>query len=119
MRYLCTILAFCAALMAQERDINALIDDVVNATPETRYEKMNAFKMRMRELNQAQRTEALKTLRAKAYAGIGSDDMPKAAQGQSGGETATQQQQQLRMQQQQLLQQQEQQIQAPQQPRAR
>ena len=112
MRYLFLILSCCLVLSAaQERDINALIDDIVNATPETRYEKMNAFKLRMRELNQVQRTEALETLRAKAYPGLNAGKMATAPLGKASGDAGRQQ---LQIQQQQMLQQQEKQLQTQQ-----
>lgn len=110
MRYLFLVLSCCVALSAaQERDINALIDDIVNATPETRFEKMNAFKLRMRELNQAQRAEALKALSAKAYPDLDADKM--TATPPQGKPSVTAAQQQL---QQQMLRQQEKQSQVQQ-----
>jgi hypothetical protein len=116
MRYLFLLFSLCFALSAaQEGDINAMIDDIVNASPEARYEKMNAFKLKMRELNQAQRAEALETLRAKAYPGLEAGQTQrlqdaKARGTQNGGGMN----QQLQMQQQQqMLHQQEQQQMAP------
>jgi len=101
MRYLFFVLSCCVALSAaQERDINALIDDIVNATPETRFEKMNAFKLRMRELNQAQRAEALQALQAKAYPDLDADKMTATPQGKPSVNAAQQQLQQQMLRQQ-------------------
>jgi hypothetical protein len=76
MRIFLLISLFCSTLLtAQEGDIDALIDEVVHAPQETRYEKMNAFKKQMRELNRQQREEALEALRARMNA----DAEPAAA----------------------------------------
>lgn len=64
MRHIVLAMALYGALHAsqQDSDINTLIDEIVNAPQQERYEKMNAFKLKMRELNQQQRAEALKAL---------------------------------------------------------
>ncbi|GEM_PF-6491198 len=65
-----------ALYAADGDDINRLIEEIVNAPAETRYEKMNAFKKKMRELNTLQRAEALKALQMKACP---DRDLPAAA----------------------------------------
>jgi len=115
------MLSFCAVLLAtDEQEINTLIEDIVNASPQERYEKMNAFKLKMRELNQEQRRHALEALRAKAYPAL--DPQQSVPQGDSKQQPQPRsgdamRQLQLQQQQQQMLKQQEQ-IQS-QQPKAR
>jgi len=112
MRYLVMMLSLCAMLLAtDEQEINTLIDDIVNASPQTRYEKMNAFKLKMRELNQEQRRAALEALRAKAYPAL---DPQRSVPPGTGGPTplpnngdGMMQLQLQQQQQQQMLQQQE------------
>lgn len=68
MKHLIIALALLSTLLAAtDSEIDRLIEAVLNASPETRYEKMNAFKTKMRELNAQQRSEALKVLQAKVY----------------------------------------------------
>lgn len=64
-------------LAANDAEIEALIDAIVTATPQTRHEKVNAFKAKMRELNARQRRQALEALQQKMYPQL---DPAKAAQ---------------------------------------
>jgi len=101
MRYFLAILTLCTALLAAEGDnIDTLIDDIVTAPKAERYEKMNAFKLKMREMNRQQRSEALEALRARMQTENGTVvTMPPE---QPGGKEAVMQQQmrqQLKLQQ--------------------
>ncbi len=64
--FVLTAVIGCATLFAAPPgDIEALIDAVLAAPPQQRYEKMNAFKRKMRELNAHERSRALRTLHEK------------------------------------------------------
>ena len=111
MRHTLTILSLCAALSAAEKqEINAMIDDIVNASPQSRYEKMNAFKQKMREMNRQQRSEALDALREKAYPDLEPQRLsqPQNALPSGNAKIGNTGQQQLQLQQQQMRQQQQQ-----------
>ena len=103
MRHFLTILLLAPLLAAApQSEIDALINDVVNAPQAERYEKMNAFKLKMRELNRQQRSEALDALQQRMQTTSTAD----APAPETGTETQTQQlqQRQLRLQQQQQMQ---------------
>lgn len=103
-KFLVGLLLLSAFAAASDDEIDRLIDDVLKASPETRYEKMNAFKTKMRELNAQQRSEALKALQAKAYPNLeasGITASPAAAQTPRPDRTPAAQQQ-MRTQQQQF-----------------
>ena len=112
MRYFLTILTLATLLAAApQSEIDALINDVVHAPEAQRYEKMNAFKRKMRELNEQQRREALEALQERMHV-TGGGDTPAPQTGTEAGTNAQQlQQRQLRLQQQQQQQQQMQQLQ--------
>ncbi|MHC3993324.1 hypothetical protein ACXWTF_00685 [Thiomicrolovo sp. ZZH C-3] len=100
MRYFLTILALCSALLAAEpEEIDTLIDAVINAPKSERFEKMNAFKLKMRELNQQQRRQALEALQSRMQTETGTAAAPQKP---DAGEAVMQQQmrQQLKTQQQ-------------------
>lgn len=61
-----------------QTQINTLIQEIVESTQDTRYEKLNAFKLKMRELNLQQRQKALESLQQKMYPALNTD---KTAQG--------------------------------------
>ncbi len=63
---------------ATQDQINTLIQAIVESNPDTRYEKVNAFKLKMRELNLKQRQKALESLQQKMYPALNAD---KTAQG--------------------------------------
>jgi hypothetical protein len=109
MRYFFMILTFCSALLAAQPDeIDALIDEIVHAPQEQRFEKMNAFKQKMRELNRQQRAEALEALRARmnADAEPAADEAKTQRTRTRTEEAVRQQQMQQRLRSQQLQQQQ-------------
>ncbi|WP_345970251.1 hypothetical protein WCX72_00385 [Sulfurimonas sp. HSL1-6] len=90
MRYFLAILTLCAALTAAEtEEIDTLIDAVINAPKAERFEKMNAFKLKMRELNQQQRSEALEALQSRMQ----TDEDTAALQRKPAGSEAVMQQQ--------------------------
>jgi len=100
MRYILLLFTFCMIVSAaDEGEINALIDAIVHSPPETRYEKMNAFKQKMRELNAQQRAEALDALRKRAYPDLGASGGVRTQAGPGATQNAAGEQQ-MRMQQQ-------------------
>ncbi|WP_345985603.1 hypothetical protein WCX49_00360 [Sulfurimonas sp. HSL-1656] len=111
MRYFLTILALCTALLAAEaEEIDAMIDAVINAPKAERFEKMNAFKLKMRELNQQQRSEALEALQHRMQmegAAVAAEPKP------DGNEAAIQQQMRQQLKTQQQMQQMQQQQMQP------
>jgi hypothetical protein len=117
LRHLVLVMTLYGALHAsqQDNDINTLIDEIVNAPQQERYEKMNAFKQKMREMNQEQRTEALKALQKrmdieKSVHTSHGKEMPAADTSNKVRTTLQMQQvQQVQQQQMQVIQQQQQQ----------
>ena len=104
MKAIWTALLLCSALFAAgEVSIDALIADIVNAPPQERYEKMNAFKRKMRQLNAEERARAIETLRAKAYPSAGgpAEGTRQAHRMEHRGDRSPEGMQQMRMQQQQ------------------
>jgi len=68
MKTIVIFLALTATILAASNmEINALIDAIVTADPQSRYEKVNAFKTKMRALNARQRRQALETLQQRMY----------------------------------------------------
>ena len=111
MRYFLTILVFSTALLAAEaEEIDTMIDAVINAPKAERFEKMNAFKLKMRELNQQQRSEALEALQSRMQMnGTAGTAEPKP----DGNEAAIQQQMRQQLKTQQQMQQMQQQQMQP------
>jgi len=86
---------------ATPEEINALIDDIVHADPQTRYEKLNAFKLKMRELNAEQRRNALRSLQTQMYPELdpaqAAGTMHAGSGTQTSGQNGAVQRQQLRL----------------------
>jgi enoyl-CoA hydratase/carnithine racemase len=107
MRKFLMILLFTGVLFgAGNAEINAIVDAIVASPPETRYEKVNAFKAKMRELNAQQRQKALEILQQKMYPQLDPANTAQALQQAKQPAHPMQQnsnaQQQMRLQQQQL-----------------
>lgn len=79
MKTIVIFLALTATILAASNmEINALIDAIVTADPQSRYEKVNAFKTKMRVLNAQQRRQALETLQQRMYPSLNAAEAANA-----------------------------------------
>lgn len=68
MKHFIAVILLMASLQAAS-DLKAMIEEINSATGEERYQKMNAFKKALREMNAQNRLEAIAQLKESLHAG--------------------------------------------------